>query len=217
MRIVLRGRGSTEFNSLMYRWRCLNNEERERTLAWRQQRQRPLHSPKHLNHGQRHYLISAACYEHAFHIGYSVERMNQFAAALLDQFDRNGHGVAGWVVLPNHYHVLISCSNVHAVLKMIGQLHGRTSFQWNGEENTRGRKVWYNAAETVMKSVEHHYATLNYIHHNAVKHGYVPKWEDWPWSSASEYLGELGRDEARRLWLSYPIDQYGEGWDDAAM
>ena len=73
-------------------------------------------------------------------------------------------------------------------LKALGQMHGRTSFEWNGEENTRGRQVWFNAVETAMKSERHFWATLNYIHHNPVKHGYVKRAIDWPHSTIHRYV-----------------------------
>ena len=95
----------------------------------------------------------------------------------------------------------------------MGRFHGRTSFQWNGEESTRGRKVWYKCTDRRVRSERHFWATVNYIHHNPVHHDYVQRWEEWPYSSAAAYLAELGRDEARRIWLKYPILDYGKGWD----
>lgn len=201
----------------MYRWRTLTDEERAQVLLWRRQREHPLHSPHHLDSGQRHYLITAACYEHRPHIGHSVERMTAFAGDWLDVLNQHSLRVVAWVILPNHYHALVASRDVLGLLAALGRLHGRTSFCWNGEEGTRGRKVWFNAAETVMKSPEHYHATLNYVHHNPVKHGYVRQWTDWPWSSAVEYLADTGTDEATRLWKTYPIDRYGIGWDDADL
>lgn len=201
----------------MYRWRKLNDEERRQTLAWRQQMQRPMHSPHHIDSGQRHYLITAACFEHAPHIGHSVARMNEFTDGWLTLLKSHAIRVCAWVVLPNHYHALVATGEVLALLGALGKMHGRTSFRWNGEEQRRGRQVWCNAVETVMKSADHHYATLNYVHHNPVKHGYAAQWTDWPWSSAVEYLTATGRNEAERVWKKHPIDRYGTGWDDAAM
>ncbi len=65
-----------------------------------------------------------------------------------------------------------------------------------------------------MKSESHFWATLNYVHHNPVKHGYVDKWMDWPYSSAEEYIGQMGEPEASRIWKNYPINEYGRGWDE---
>jgi putative transposase len=95
----------------------------------------------------------------------------------------------------------------------LGQFHGRSSFEWNCADNPRGRKVWYNCFERPMKSERHFWATLNYVHHNPVHHGYVKRWLDWPWSSALQYLEKVGLEEARRIWLKYPILDYGKKWD----
>ena len=110
--------------------------------------------------------------------------------------------IFGWVVLPNHYHILVHPPDLHALLVNLGQLHGRTSHKWNGEEDCRRRKVWHRAAETVMKSERHFWATLNYVLHNPVRHGYVGQWQDWPFSSAAQYLADVPREEAERRWAS---------------
>ncbi|MEP6912446.1 MAG: hypothetical protein ABI923_06815 [bacterium] len=48
-----------------------------------------------------------------------------------------------------------------------------------------------------MKSERHFWATLNYVHHNPVHHGYAKHWQDWPWSSAREFLEEVGHEKAK--------------------
>ncbi len=68
-----------------------------------------------------------------------------------------------------------------------------------------------------VKSEHHRWATVNYIHHNPVRHGYVTQWQDWPFSSAEQYLADVGRDEAIRLWHQYPVLGMGEGWDPPEM
>jgi putative transposase len=64
-----------------------------------------------------------------------------------------------------------------------------------------------------MKSERHFWATLNYVLHNAVRHSYVERWQDWPYSSAAQYLEEVGREEAERRWREYPVLDYGNDWD----
>ncbi len=58
-----------------------------------------------------------------------------------------------------------------------------------------------------------YWATLNYVHHNPVHHGYVKHWQDWPWSSVRESLEEVGHEKAKEIWLRYPILDYGKKWD----
>jgi putative transposase len=96
-------------------------------------------------------------------------------------------------------------------------LHGRTSFDWNGEDSARGRKVWFNCVETAMKSERHFRATLNYVHHNPVHHGYVRYWHEWPFSSASAFLSGVGREQAEKWWHEFPLLDYGKHWDPPGL
>jgi putative transposase len=140
--------------------------------------------------------------------------MADFEGQLLSTMENHSEHPHAWVILPNHYHFLVTTQEPLDLLSTLGKLHGRTSFLWNGADHCRGRKIWCHAAETAMKSERHFWATLNYIHHNPVKHGYVKKWQDWPFSSARSFLEISGTEEARRLWKEYPVEEYGNGWDE---
>ena len=84
--------------------------------------------------------------------------------------------------------------------------------RWNGEEDCRGRQVWHRAVETAIKSEGHFWARINYVLHNAVRHGYAQRWQDWPYSNAAPYLAEVG-ERAERRWRKYPLLDYGKDWD----
>jgi putative transposase len=143
--------------------------------------------------------------------------METFCGTLLGVLQSRHALVHAWCVLPNHYHLLIEKREILAVLADLGRMHGRLSFAWNGEEETRGRQVWCGAAERYMRNDAHFWATMNYVHHNPVHHRYVAHWQDWPFSSVQDYLQEIGRTEAERLWHAYPVLDYGKGWDDAEL
>ncbi len=64
-----------------------------------------------------------------------------------------------------------------------------------------------------MKSERHFWASLNYVLHYAVHHGYVGRWQDWPYSNAEQYLAEVGHEEVLRRWREYPVLDYGKDWD----
>ncbi|MBI4659789.1 MAG: transposase [Verrucomicrobia bacterium] len=201
-----------------YIWRQLTPKQREEVLAWRKDNARPWHSPPHRpNYGHLHFLVSAACHEHAHHIGFSPHRMDVLSATLLELFQQHAARTVAWCVLPNHYHALVEAPNILKLLHELGRLHGRTSHTWNGEESTRGRQVFHRATERFMRSERHFFATLNYVHNNPVHHSYVRLWTEWPWSSAGEYLEQTGRSEAERVWKEYPIRDYGKKWDDAGI
>lgn len=104
--------------------------------------------------------------------------------------------------------------DLRETISALGKLHGRTSHAWNGEDSMRGRKVWSPPADRLIRNEAHFWATMNYIHHNPIKHGHAQKWHDWPFSSAIQFLEMTGKEESARIWQSYPILNYGAGWDD---
>lgn len=197
-----------------YIWRKLTPEQRVELFAWRKQQGLPWHRPHHRASEQTRYHITAACYEHHPYIGHSRERMESFCRTLLATLGQRSVQIHAWCVLPNHYHALIETTVILEVLAELGRMHGRLSFDWNGEEQTRGRQVWCGSVERYMRNDGHFWATINYVHNNPVHHGYVPCWQDWPYSSAVEYLEQMGRDEAARVWKEYPLLDYGKGWDE---
>ncbi len=197
----------------MYDWRSLTAQQRIEILRQRKVNRCPWHSPPHTNAGQASYHISAACYEHAAYIGLSSKRMSVFEEELLQAAETVTDRIHAWCILPNHYHLLVSCRELTALANAIGQVHGRTSFAWNGEENRRGRRVWYRISDRMIRSDGHFYATLNYVHNNPVKHSYVQKWQQWPFSSAASFLDKVRAAEAERIWRDYPVLEFGEKWD----
>jgi putative transposase len=198
----------------MYRWRKMTPEQRKETLEQRKLQRHPKHSPRHFHDGKGLYLLTSTCYEHQPWIGGTDTRMDRFSSDLLEVLGHHATRVDAWVVLHNHYHAVVLTDSLTELLRDLGQLHGRSSFQWNGEDETRGRKVWFNTMERKISSDAHHIAAIHYVHHNPVKHGYVKKWDQWKWSSAKEYLARLGREEVERRWREYPLLNFGAGWDD---
>jgi REP-associated tyrosine transposase len=139
--------------------------------------------------------------------------MTQFEADMLDVFNKFCMAVYAWCVLPNHYHVVVKTERIKELRRGLGLFHGRSSFDWNGEDQQRGRQVWYNCFERGIKSERHFWATINYVHHNPVHHGYVRRWQDWPWSSAQIFLESVGKIKAEEIWREYPVLDYGKKWD----
>lgn len=201
---------------MSYHWRRLSEEQRKEVLEYRLRHKRPWRRPPHFDQGNTHYHLTGACYEHREWIGYSLRRMANFCDDLLDviQNHLDSQIPAAWCVLPNHYHLLVKTADLKSLVTALSRLHGGTSFRWNREENCRGRRVWHGVSDRAMRSDSHFWATVNYRHHNPVKHGYVTRWDEWRFSSATAYLNEVGREEAVKIWNNFPILDYGKGWDD---
>lgn len=197
----------------MYEYRKLTPEQRQQLVSDRQARGYPPHSPPHPIDEYTYYLLTASCYEHTHHL-LAENRRQQLQDLLFEQFITNGLEIQAWVILPNHYHLLVSLSEIGVLSRLFQKIHGSTSFQWNLADQTRGRKIWYRFTDRAIRSERHYCTTLNYIHFNPVKHGWAKSPYEWKESSIHWYLAQFGREWLRDSWVTYPVRDYGVGWDD---
>ena len=199
----------------MYDYREMTTKERMKVLKVRKSLRRPWHAPPHYGQTWGVYMISAACYEHR-PIMAADARRTEWGRAVIDRFGRESPDridIRAWVVLPNHYHLIIA-GDLDVFARRIARLHNGKATQWNREDQTKGRKVWHRFSDRLIRTERHYYASLNYIHANPVKHGYTTSAKDWVWSSFSVYLNALGRQCLANWWKRYPIGDYGKGWDE---
>jgi putative transposase len=117
-----------------------------------------------------------------------------------------GVAVCAWVMLPNHYHVLLKFQHGRDLAKFAQRLHGSTSRQINLLDNAQGRKTWYSYWDICIRGEADFWTRFNYIHHNPVRHGYVENPEDWEFSSYRFYLQEEGEDWLEKCWFDYPAN-----------
>ena len=137
--------------AMAYLYRKLTPEDRDRVLRERQARGFPLHAPPHPMRTAGHYLITAANFEHK-HIMLSSERRTDFESRLLQSLQGIDSTVFGWVVLPNHYHVLLGVNELDGVSSVIQGLHGKTAREWNLLDDLVGkRRVWYRFSDRKIR------------------------------------------------------------------
>ena len=193
----------------MYEWRKMSDEERWETIKIRRQRHFPHHAPPKSACRLGFFIINTACFEHR-HVMDTLKRRKQFAEQLIAHMEPVSERIHAWVVLPNHYHIMVDINRSIQLRSFMGKLHGRMSYLWNLEDALQGRKVFFYSMERPVGSKAHYFTALNYIHNNPVKHGYCRRWNKWETSSFHEFLGEVGRDRAIEIWRSYPVRDYGE-------
>ena len=115
---------------------------------------------------------------------------DMFEQALEQARMKYGFFVYGYVVMPEHVHLLVSepeHATLATALKAIKQSVARRQVK-TGEHFWMERYYDFNVG-TPEKLVE----KLKYIHRNPVHRGLVDKPEDWPWGSYRHYaLGEVG-------------------------
>jgi REP-associated tyrosine transposase len=92
----------------MYDYRKMTPAQRREIVEHRRRQERPLHSPPHWEfEGQRQFIMSAACFDHAPVIGKGPERMTACEGSLLEKCEKYASVLYAWCLLPNHYHLLV--------------------------------------------------------------------------------------------------------------
>ncbi len=199
---------------MTYDCRKLSSEQQKAVVEDRRRRGLPLHQPPHPFRESGSYLITAANFEHV-PIMETPERRTEFQGILLKRFQEIQAEIIGWSILSNHYHILVNVDSLDSVSGAIQSLHGFTSHHWNQQDGLTGkRKVWYRFSDKLMRNETQLNQTLNYIHYNPVKHGFVKDVYEWPWSSLFMYVDELSKEWLKESWKKYaPPDDYGKDWD----
>ncbi len=198
---------------MAYEYRTLTARERLELVQQRLAQGYPPHSSPHPVRDQEFYLLTAACYDHVCHM-HSQDRRRQVLDLLFESLITAGVETRAWVVQPNHYHLLALAPDFAVLGQVFRSVHGPTARQWNVEDQTLGRKMWYRYTDRAIRSERHYFTTLNYIHYNPVKHRWAKSPYEWPESSVHWYLEHYGREWLRDLWAKYPVRDYGSGWDE---
>jgi len=114
--------------------------------------------------------------------------------------------VYGYVVMPEHVHLLLSepdratLADAIRLLKLSFTKQARVVRSENGRENAFWQKRYYDRN---IRDYEEFTEKLRYIHRNPVKRGLCQRPEDWPWSSFRHYaLGERGGVEIESCWTA---------------
>jgi putative transposase len=114
---------------------------------------------------------------------------------------RYGFVVAGYVLMPEHVHLLVGeprRSSLSVALQVLKQQTSR-KLKVRGEVQFWQRRYYDFNVYSEEKRVE----KLRYMHRNPVNQGLVEKPEDWPWSSFRHYAtGEGGIVEIESEWTA---------------
>jgi putative transposase len=198
----------------MYAYKKLSKKEKEEVLKSRRAQGFPLHSPPHLDEPGRWYLITAATYYHK-PVFTSPDLLKYLEITLLEALAHNSIHHEAWVVMPNHYHVLVELTGGATDYRKVAErVHSMSGYHANRYEAKQGRRVWYRYADRMIRSERHFYATVNYIHLNPQKHGCCDDYRQWQWSSVHKYVATLGENAVEQMMNQYDLEAFGKGWDD---
>ncbi len=172
----------------------------------------PDHHPPHFYLDETWYIITASTLHRAPLLAgeRSKKLVGDTLKGLVLQFEIL---LRAWVILDNHYHLLLKTGQGKDLPRFIGRLHGSTARQINLWNQVAGRQVWHNYWDTCIRTEAGYWTNFNYIHNNPVKHGYVRKWEDWPFSSYGYYVRTKGDAWLMDCWERYPVVDFLAGDD----
>jgi putative transposase len=144
--------------------------------------------------------VTFSCYYRAPRLGTAHAR-DVFEATFDDKRKWYGFYVAGYVVMPEHVHLLLTepeRSKLSVALQMLKQNVARQLRDSEGGPFWLPRyydfNVWSYAKQTEK---------LRYIHRNPVRRGLVRSPEEWEWSSFRHYLlGVEGVVEVESQWTA---------------
>jgi putative transposase len=143
------------------------------------------------------HFITFTCY-HRFPYLNDDHARTLFEQTLETLRQRHQFYLYGYVLMPDHVHLLMSEPQEHLLADSMRALKTETSKQLKGEREHFWQRRYYDRnIITQREFVE----KLRYIHRNPVTAGLVEEPEAWPWSSFRHWLsGAVGRVQIESHW-----------------
>lgn len=163
------------------------------------------HAPPHRLLSPGTYMVTSGTYlkDHLFNTADKRNMLQDSLFTLASQFQWQ---LEAWAIFSNHYHFIGYSQQPETLKELIRRLHGGTSFKINRIDKTPGRQVWHQYRDSHITIQTSHYARLNYVHNNPVKHGLVDIATNYPWCSAA-WLERTSTASYVKTITSFPIDK----------
>ena len=162
----------------------------------------PQQLKRYTGRGDLHF-ITFTCYQRR-HFLASAKSRSKAVQILAELRARLGFALVGYVLMPDHVHLIINEPRGAAPAKVIQLFKQRVSRQLRGkkprgkqlslpfpENNSSPRRFWQRRYyDFNIYSRRKLREKLDYMHANPVKEGLVNHPKDWPWSSWAYYVGK---------------------------
>lgn len=146
--------------------------------------------------GDFHFL-TFSCYRRKPYLR-TARAKEVFEASLEQTRIRYRFVVAGYVVMPEHVHLLVSEPRCGELMRAVQALKISVARRLIERPFWQRRYYDFNVHSSAKVSEK-----LKYMHRNPVQRGLVTHPEDWPWSSYRHYqTGECGTIEIESFWTA---------------
>lgn len=143
--------------------------------------------PRLILPGQPHHVILRGNNRQA--IFYSDLDRQQMLAMLAEVSTQYSVAIHAYVLMDNHFHLLLTPPAADALSRMMQAL-GRRYVGWFNARHQRSGTLWEGRFRAGLIEGERHLlACMRYIELNPVRAGLCAEPAQWPWSSAAHHLG----------------------------
>lgn len=150
------------------------------------------------DHTGNFHFLTFSCFHRLQHLGSSSAR-DIFEDALERIRRRYRFVIAGYVVMPEHVHLLLGEPQKGTVSDVIHALKLSVTLRRNERPFWQARYYDFN-----VQNEEKRIEKLRYMHRNPIVRGFVARPEDWKWSSFRHYAtGEIGAVEIESQWTAF--------------
>lgn len=148
---------------------------------------KPYHNPPHLYLDKTIYFITGRTLKGVHYFNTDIKK--QILADKLKEVIRRLEFILyAWVILENHYHLLLKTNLGKDLAKFVNLLHGGSSFELNKFEKIKGRQIWFNYWDWCIRNERDFNNHVDYAHYNVVKHGLAKRPEDYRFSSYLRFV-----------------------------
>jgi putative transposase len=141
------------------------------------------------------------------------EDRTKFLNILKDYHERYGILVHAYVLLDNHYHLILETPRGN-LLKVMHGINGSYTGYFNRKYRRVGHLLQGRYRAILVDKDEYLVALSRYVHLNPVRAGIVESPEEYDWSSYGGYIGRAKKED----WVEYTwiLSQFDRDWKRAA-
>jgi putative transposase len=125
---------------------------------------------------------------------FTGEEYSVILSTLDESRRRLGFALCGYVLMPDHWHALLSICAPLTISRVIRDVKSVSALRLNRSRGRQGALWQHQFWDRFVRHQREYSQRLNYMHSNPVRKGLVGKPEEWRWSSFRNF----SRDEAER-------------------
>ncbi|MDP9160404.1 MAG: transposase [Acidobacteriota bacterium] len=159
---------------------------------------------RRFHQSRQSHFVTFSCYRRQSNFG-SSDVYDLFVQCLEDMRNRFAMRIYGYVVMPEHVHLLVSEPENQILADAIHYLKLSFAKRQRSRRSSRASASFWQKRyyDRNVRDEREFTAELRYLHRNPVKRGLVNEPADWKWSSFRHYLlREVGIVEIESEWTA---------------